>query len=220
MKRRFEMPVEPGRCNTFAIDDYLRSLQSPEKRKELIATVGYSSELREAYEKTHELPRGAVQLAMMAEDRRLKDLNKKLVKRFTDLQGKKQDPGEVRAVLMEFQSVGAGLQSLYPEAVHFLMQYSALAQRNKASFQGDWRFSSDYKILVAASNCPWWYPNVRIATNVNFLWNTTIAAYLWVAVAVFLAAVLAVAWAAAVYWGLFVWTVACLVVAVCPVFPT
>src|SRR5262249_46881951 len=105
MNKRFEIPVEPAGFNTFAIDDYLRMIQTPEKRKEIIATVGYSPQLREAYEKTHGLPRGAVELAMLTEDTRFKQSNEKIVKRFTGKDPGSLDQKEIQQALMEVQSM-------------------------------------------------------------------------------------------------------------------
>ena len=211
MNKRFEIPVEPGRFNTFAIDDYLRGIQTPDKRRQIVATVGYSPQLREAYEKSHCLPRGAVELAMMAEDSRLKAWNEKIVKQFTGKDPGSLDQGKINEALMEVQSMGQGLQALYPEAVHFLMQYNALAQRNKASFRGDYRFTTDYKIILAQCSSPWWYTNARVYTDTNVVWNANVAAYQQVAVLLWLAAVVAAAWAVFLY----AWV--CLVAAICPI---
>ncbi len=211
MNTRFEIPVEPNGFNAFVIDDYLRMIQTPERRQSLIATVGYSPQLREAYEKSRGLPRGAVELAMLTEDRRFKSWNEKIVKRFTGKDPGSLDQKQISEALMEVQSMGQGLQALYPEAVHFLMQYNALAQRNKASFRGDYRFTTDYKIILAQCSSPWWYTNARVYTDTNVVWNANVAAYQQVAVLLWLALAVAAAWA------IFLYAWVCLVVAICPI---
>ena len=107
--------------------------------------------------------------------------------------------------------MGQGLQALYPEAVHFLMQYNALAQRNKASFRGDYRFTTDYKIILAQCSSPWWYTNARVYTDTNVVWNANVAAYQQVAVLLWLALAVAAAWA------IFLYAWVCLVAAICPI---
>jgi hypothetical protein len=211
MNKRFEIPVEPDGFNTFLIDDYLRLIQSPERRKDIIATVGYSPQLREAYEKSHGLPRGAVELAMLTEDRRFKEWNERIVKKFTGKDPGSLDQKEIQEALMQVQSMGQGLQALYPEAVHFLMQYNALSQRNKASFRGDYRFTTDYKIILAQCSSPWWYTNARVYTDTNVVWNANVAAYQQVAALLWLALAVAAAWA------IFLYAWVCLVAAICPI---
>lgn len=210
MKKRFEIPVEPSGFNTFLIDDYLRMIQTPEKRKEIIATVGFSPQTREAYEKEHGLPRGAVELAMLTEDRRFKCWNERIMNRLSGKDPSSLDPEEIREAMMQVQSLGQGIQAVYPEAVHFLMQYNSLAQRNKASFRGDYRYTTDYKIILAQCSSPWWYTNTRVYTDTNVVWNANIAAYQQVALLLWLALAVAVAW------GVFLYAWACLVVAICP----
>jgi hypothetical protein len=211
MNKRFEIPVENSGFNAFNIDDYLRLIQTPARRQEIIATVGYSPQLREAYEKSRGLPRGAVELAMLTEDRRFKETNERIVKRFTGKDPGSLDQNEIKDALQEVQSMGQGLQALYPEAVHFLMQYNALAQRNKASFRGDYRFTTDYKIILAQCSSPWWYTNARVYTDTNVVWNANVAAYQQVAVLLWLALAVAAAWA------IFLYAWVCLVAAICPI---
>jgi hypothetical protein len=199
MNKRFEIAVEPNGFNAFLIDDYLRMIQTPEKRKEIITTVGYSPQMREAYEKSHNLPRGAVELAMMTEDRRFKEWNERITRRLTGRDPGSLDQTEMKHALMEVQSLGQGLQSLYPEAVHFLMHYNSLAQRNKASFRGDYRYTTDYKVILAQCSSPWWYTNARVYTDTNVVWNANIAAYQQVALLLWLALAVAVIWGLLVY---------------------
>ena len=116
MNRRFEIPIDPVAYNLFAIDDYLRSIRTPEDRKKLIRKVGYSAELRDAYERKHGLPRGAVELAMMTEDRRVKEMSDKLAQRLAGRAGKEMSPQESRQLYLEVDSIMTGLRSLYPEA--------------------------------------------------------------------------------------------------------
>ena len=194
MKRRFEIPIEPGEYNLFDIDDYLRSIRSSKERQQLIATVGYSAELRRDYERRKGLPFGAVELAMMAEDKRVKEINGVLRKRLGSPQpGQNLSPEELMALYRELESMALGLKALYPEAVQFMLQYGVLARRNAASFQGDYQFNNEYKVLRVA--CPnanananadecfeqntCWYVNFNYAVNFNaaiFL-NAAILAY-------------------------------------------
>jgi hypothetical protein len=117
---------------------------------------------------------------------------------------------------MEVQSMGQGLQALYPEAVYFLMQYNAIAQRNKASFRGDYRFTTDYKIILAQCSSPWWYTNARVYTDTNVVWNANVAAYQQVAVLLWVALAVAAAWGIFLY----AWAVVCLTAFVCPALTT
>lgn len=171
MNKRFEIPIEPEGFSLFAIDDYLRSIRSPEERQKLIRTVGYSAEKREAYERKHGLPRGAVELAVMAEDKRITELNEMLAKKLVALQNSDAGPDAVRQVYMEVGSKAAGIKALYPEAMQFLMQYSAMTRRTAAAFRGDYRFGNEYKIIqvqCSPSNANSSSPvNVNVWVNVN-----------------------------------------------------
>lgn len=181
MNKRFEIPLQPGEHNLFAIDDYLRSIRTAEQRKTLISTVGYSTELRQAYETRHALPHGAVELAMMAEDKRVKELNDALAKRLSAAQADSFTPTQLKEFYLEVESKAAGLKTLYPEAMQFLLEYSALAQRNTASFRGDYRFSNEYKIILAQCNPN---PNQNFNSNVN--WTITVNAAILINAAIFI----------------------------------
>lgn len=149
MKQRFEMPVEPQGYNLFLIDDYLRSLRSHEERMKLINTYGYSAEKRDEFERSHGLPHGAVELALVCEDRQLQELNTMLNTKLAKLQEEHAPPEKTKELFTEISSRAAGVRSLYPEAFQFLSQYSALSKRNASAFRGDYRFSNEYKILEA-----------------------------------------------------------------------
>lgn len=149
MSKRFEIPVEPQGYNVFLIDDYLRTLRSKEDRAKLIKTVGYSAEKREEYERSHSLPRGAVELALMCEDRQIAELNVMVNKRMNKLYEEKATQAQVNEALMDLASRTAGIKALYPEAFQFLTQYNSMARRNASSFRGDYRFNNEFKIMQA-----------------------------------------------------------------------
>jgi hypothetical protein len=193
MNRRFEIPIDPVAYNLFAIDDYLRNIRTSEDRKQLIRKVGYSANLREAYERKHGLPRGAVELAMMSEDRRVQEIGDKLSKRLAGRAGKEMSPQETKQLYLEVDSIMTGLRALYPDAVHFVKEYSALAQRNKTTFYGDYHFGNDYRIMVAnvqrvAVTCPgppppdWCSPTPWFCTE-SYILTSYLAAW-WIAGAV------------------------------------
>lgn len=147
MRQRFEIPMEPQGYNVFLIDDYLRTIRSHEERLKLIRTVGYSAEKREEYERKRGLPRGAVEMALMCEDRQIGELNALVNQKMNKLYEKKATPTEVNEAFMEVASRTVGIRALYPEAFQFLMQYNSLAKRNAASFRGDYRFNNEFKIM-------------------------------------------------------------------------
>ncbi len=153
MKTRFEIPVELADYNIFAIDDFLRSIRTTEQCQKLIQTVGYSAARRRAYETEHGLPSGAVELAMLAQDRRVKELGEKLNHRLGLSQASQPTPQQLKAFYYDVDSMASGLRELYPEALQFLKNYGALAQRNKRTYAGDYHFGNDYRILLA-NTCP------------------------------------------------------------------
>jgi hypothetical protein len=200
MKQRFEIPVEPQGYNVFLIDDYLRSLRSHEERLKLISTVGYSADKREEFERVRGLPRGAVELALVCEDRQIQELNQFVNMKMNKLNSENASPEQINEVFKEISSRAAGIRALYPEAFQFLSQYTALAKRNASSFRGDYRFNNEYKIMQA--DCS---PSAHILTcgpdpvNVCVNFNLVVFAYVgvlaWVAIAEFLAFAIYV-WAA------------------------
>jgi hypothetical protein len=147
MNQRFEIPVEPHGYNVFLIDDYLRTIRSHEARVNLINTVGYSAEKREEFERVRGLPHGAVELALMCEDRQVGELNAYVNKKLNILYEQKASPAEVNDALMEVGSRSVGIRALYPEAFQFLVQYNSLSRRNASSFRGDYRFNNEYKLM-------------------------------------------------------------------------
>jgi hypothetical protein len=179
MSDRFEIPIDASAYNLFAIDDYLRSIKTSEDRQKLIRSVGYSARLREAYETENGLPRGAVELAMMAEDPRVKDLSDKLSQKFWTAMEQKATPQDMKKLYLEVDSMCAGLRSLYPEAVQFLKQYGMLSQRNKTTFYGDYQFSNEYRIMLA-NTCPGPPPD---DCNPSVWWCTEVLVYTWSLVA-------------------------------------
>jgi hypothetical protein len=179
MNSRFEIPIDASAYNLFAVDDYLRSIRTPEDRQKLIRSVGYSSRLREEYERRHGLPRGAVEVAMMAEDKRVKELSEKLSQKFWVAVEQKVSAQEMKQFYLEVESMSTGLRSLYPEAVHFLKQYGMLSQRNKRTFYGDYQFGNEYRIMLA-NTCPGPPPD---PCNPDVWWCTEVWAYTWSLVA-------------------------------------
>jgi hypothetical protein len=165
MNTRFEIPVELADYNIFAIDDFLRSIRTAEQCRKLIATVGYSAARRRAYESEHGLPSGAVELAMLAQDRRIKELGEKLTRRFGLSKASQPTPQQLKAFYYEVESVTSGLRELYPEALRFLKNYGVLARRNKRTYAGDYDFGNDYRILLA-NTCPGPSPSPSPSTSV------------------------------------------------------
>jgi len=210
MIQRFEMPVASPNYNTFLVDDYLRSLRSPEERVKLINTYGYSEEKREEYERQSGLPHGAVELALVCEDKQVAELNVLVREKITRLYEEKASPAQIKAALddMNIASRAAGIQALYPDAFRFLMQYNAQCQRGAASFRGDYPFSNEYKItqvdcspssassVSADGPCGW----AAEATCVNTIIIVNVSVF-----GLLYAYVVAVAWVIA---ALFIWVAA------------
>src|SRR5437016_2833037 len=109
MNTGFLIPISPTEYNLFAIDDYLRSIRTSEERQKLMKGVGYSAQRRESYEARLGLPRGAVELAMMAEDQRVKELSDKLTQRMADGMIQQMSPQEGRNFYLEVDSIMCGL---------------------------------------------------------------------------------------------------------------
>jgi hypothetical protein len=175
MTSRFEIPLDAAAYNLFAIDDYLRSIRTPEDRQKLIRSVAYSPMLRESYEREHGIPRGAVEVAMMAEDPRVKQLTEKLSEKFWVAVEQQTSPQELKQFYAEVESMSSGLRTLYPEAVEFLKQYGMLSQRNKRTYYGDYQFGNDYRILLANA-CPGPPPD---DCNPQVWWCTNVWAFTW-----------------------------------------
>ncbi len=209
MTQRFEIPLEPQGYNLFLVDDYLRTVRSKPERQRLIRDVGYSVEKREAYERSHGLPRGAVELALLAEDKRIAELNDVLNRQLNTLYEQKASPDQVNNLLRDAASRAAGVRALYPEAFQFLTQYQLMARRNASMFRGDYRFSNEFKIMQVdcspSSNvltcgpdpvnvCVNWnlvvFVNVGGLVNLVAVWNIVAAVvfafalYIWAAVVV------------------------------------
>jgi hypothetical protein len=174
MKQRFEIPVEPHGYNVFLIDDYLRTIRSHDERIKLINTVGYSEEKREAYERERGLPHGAVELALMCEDRQIAELNTFVNQKMNILYEQKASREEINAALMEVGSRSIGIRALYPEAFQFLVQYNSLSRRNASAFRGDYRFGNEYKMMQVdcspTSNVLSCGPDpVNVCVNINYV---------------------------------------------------
>jgi hypothetical protein len=189
MSERFEIPLPQQDYNLFAIDDYLRSVGTSEGRKTLIEDAGYSAQAREAYERETGLPRGAVELAMMAEDPRVKQLQEKLNRQLGGLSAD-DDPKQLRNLYLEVESITNGLQVLYPEAFDFIKQYAGMASRNKADFCGDYAFGNDYRIMkvnavpppdVPQWNLLLWYEGAVYAfvAGVVIVWYYALVSIAW-----------------------------------------
>lgn len=178
--------------NLFAVDDYLRSIQREEDRKNLILSVGYSPEKRQSYEQERQLPRGAIELAMMLEDRQFKELNSVLMEEMNQMnrveETEKVSPDRYEAFYQRVYAMASGLTRRYPEAMDFLLQYSILNDRNRRRFVGDYKFSPEYQLQMVN-----WCPppgaapglncntainlsiNVNLGVNVNVATNIKVA---------------------------------------------
>ncbi len=192
MNQRFEIPVEPHGYNVFLIDDYLRTIRSHEERVKLINTVGYSAEKREDYETTRGLPHGAVELALLCEDRQILEINEFVNTKMNGLYERKATVAEINEALMDVNSRSAGVRALYPEAFQFLIQYTSMARRNASAFRGDYRFSNEYKLMKVdcspssdASTCS--PVNWCVSANYVVFLNVVAAAYVLAALAFVLA---------------------------------
>ena len=203
MKKRFEIPLAPGDglsgINLFAVDDFLREMGTTHARRELILKVGASRESCAAYEKAHGLPHGAVELVMLSEDKRFKEMDKLIMSRMPVLFEKNTPPEVLEELYRESFSLGRGLQQLYPDASDFMMRYSLLMQRNRHRFMGDFGFSNEYKLQMVE----WCFPscdgglNCNTKINVNLGVNINVGAVAFVALAlVFVVCVAACVWPA------------------------
>jgi hypothetical protein len=203
MKKRFEIPLTPGdglsEINLFAVDDYLREMSTAEARRKLIATAGATPETRAAYEEQHGLPHGAVELVMLMEDKRIKELEKMLMAKTPELVDKNAKPETIEEFYRLAFSIARGMQQLYPEASAFMVQYAALSQRNRQKFMGDYGFSNEYKLQRVA----WCFPScdggLNCNVNINTNLNVNILAHVNVAV-VNKAAIVLVVWAFIALW--------------------
>jgi hypothetical protein len=209
MIKRFEIPVESPGFNTFLVDDYLRSLRSHDERIKLINTHGYSAEKREEFERQSGLPRGAVELALVCEDKQIAELNKMVTDKMKKLYEEKASPEEVKAAFndIDIGSRAAGIKALYPEAFQFLMQYSALARRTASSFRGDYPINNEFKITLA--DCS---PSANVNAGgpcgldpSNFCVNITVVVNVFGAAYAYVVAVAWVIAAAFVALAIYVW---------------
>ena len=216
MSQRFEIPVESTGYNIFMVDDFLRSLRSREERLKLINTFGYSAEKREEYERRSGLPRGAVELALVCEDKQILELNRSVMEKLNKLHAEKASPEQFKEAFKEVDiaSRAAGIQALYPEAFQFLAQYSALARRSASSFRGDYPFNNEYKITLAdcspSSNAnanaggPCGIDPSNFCVNITVVVNVFGAAYAYVLAAAWVGLVAFIAVAIYVWAAVFV----------------
>jgi hypothetical protein len=211
--QRMNIPVDEilSEINLFAVDDYLRLIQSPEERRDLILTIGYSPRKRAAFERKHQLPRGAIELAMLLHDRQFKELNSMLLRELNEM-NQVEDPKEIsparyEAFYQRVYAMASGLTRRYPEAMDFLLQYSILNERNRRHFAGDYKFSPEYQLQMVNFCPPPGAPgglncntainlsvnlnlgvNVNIGANVNAVANIkvaiNIAAWIFIGVSV------------------------------------
>lgn len=187
MKKRFEIPLTADDglkdINLFAVDDFLRLMASAAERQKLIRTAGASRATREAYEKKHGLPFGAVELVMLMEDKRFQELDRLLRKRLPELADKNTSPEKVEEIYRESFSLGRGLKQLYPDASDFLLQYSVLSHRNRQRFMADFGFSNEYKLQMASFCFPSCDGGLNCNTNINVFTTINLAQYVNAAVA-------------------------------------
>ncbi len=207
---RFEIPLEPASYNLFAIDDYLRNIRTPEGRKKLMREVGYSAEERWSYERAHGLPRGAVELAMMAEDPRVKEMSDKFTQQVGKSSKQQLTPQEAKKFYLEVDSMLSGLRILYPEAFEFAKEYQMLTQRNKMSFRGDYQFSNEARILLS-NTCPGPPPD---PCNPSAWWCTEVYVYQYTLVAAWIFLAVALSLVAALFVAAVVWVAICFAVPV------
>ncbi len=184
MKKRFEIPLSTtdglDGINLFAVDDFLRAMNNSAARRELIMKVGGSARSRSSYEKSQGLPYGAVELVMLMEDKRVRELHQVMLEKMTQLFEKDSRAGAVEEIYKQTLSVTRGLQQLYPEATDFMLQYAALSQRNRRRFMGDYAFGNEYKLQLvdcflscdSGLNCN---ANINITVNVNLVANVNAA---------------------------------------------
>src|SRR5262245_57480088 len=114
MKQRFEMPIGPDAVrgyNLFEIDDFLRSIRTSEQRKQLMNEVGFSQRDRDTYESKHGLPHGAVELAMMLEDRRIQEINDMIKHQIPELYESGKSWQKIHEIYQELGSVATGLKA-------------------------------------------------------------------------------------------------------------
>lgn len=193
MRKRFEIPLTPGdglsEINLFAVDDFLREMATPEARQALIAGAGASRQTRSEYEKRHGLPHGSVELVMLSEDKRIRELDALIRERMPALLDKNAKPEVLEELYRHAFSMGRGMQQLYPDASDFMLQYSVLTQRNRQRFTADYGFSNEYKLQMVE----WCFPscdgglncnaNINVNLNVNILVHVNAAAVQKVALA-------------------------------------
>jgi hypothetical protein len=186
MKKRFEIPVSTGdglsEINLFAVDDFLRAMNSSEARRKLIIKVGGSRDAREAYEKKNGLPHGAVELVMLTEDKRFRDLDRVLRNRMPELGSKTTTPEAIEEIYRSSFSFARGMQQLYPDASDFLLQYALIAQRNRQRFLADFSFGNEYKLQMVE----WCFPScdggLNCNTNININLTVNINSALFVSI--------------------------------------
>jgi len=187
MKKRFEIPLteEDGlrEINLFAVDDFLRSMASAEARRKLILTAGASRESREAYEKKNGLPHGSVELVMLMEDKRFRELDRLLRSRLPELSDRNTKPEVIEEIYRLSFSLGRGLKQLYPDAADFMLQYSVLSHRNRQRFMADFGFSNEYKLQMASFCFPSCDGGLNCNSNINVFVTVNLAQYLIAALA-------------------------------------
>ena len=175
--------------NIFLIDDYLRTIKNSSRRQKIIREVGLSREKRDAYEMKHQLPNGAVELAMMAEDERINRISELYIKKLNAA----EEPAEKKSILDEIVSISYSLHTVYPDSIRFLNRYSAMSERVRNDFVGDYEFQNHYKLSqltfdagnpdnpgVANINTEL---NINLALNVNAAVNNKVVATVVVFVA-------------------------------------
>jgi len=146
-KDRLIIPVEGPEINGFEVDDFLRLIHNPIARKRLAAEYGGSFAAAEQYEKSHGLPRGAIQLALLTDDERVQKMFQAIGAKILAAQ-ESQDPQKLKEAVKEGTSISQGIQRLYPQAMDFIISYRKLVEQSQEAYIGDYK---TYKIACSNS---------------------------------------------------------------------
>jgi len=193
ISEQFNIPVNP-KVNFFFIDEYLRMVHDPVKRKNLISTYGATRDSIRSYESENNLPHGAFDVAVMAEDERVIEMSGRLAARLAEgpITTERLD-----SIMKEAATLNTGISRIYPEAVSFLTSYQKNQQSLKERHVGNFNIKpifaqegggggggddSSVNINTAV--------NVNIGVNLNVFLNANVHVFLnLISVAVAIAAV-------------------------------
>ena len=188
----FALPIDFRDYNLFAIEDYLYSIQSKEKRRELLNKIGTDRFAIASYEQDNYLPAGAFELVMFVEDKKVSNRLLNLSKRYNDaIQKEEINFKEIEEITWETYTFLSGAERLYPAAINFLKTYQNLTLKTKEAFSAMPYSKNDF--IRCKSFTEEYVVNVNILINVN------------VGVTVTLVALVVIAAAAAVVLALFAW---------------